>query len=227
MTHRTIHLFRKGLRLHDNLTLLGALESSSALYPVYVLDREFTDEAKRLGSLRWRFVLQSLEDLDGRLRALGSRLYVLRGSTLAVLRELVTRWAVTQISYDTEVEPHYTRMDREIQTLAQERGIKTHTCVSHTLYDVRRCDVTSLYVLIVCNLICAGVLMYVLFLGLLKLTVALLLSRIRNSFMFCQFWANRRNPCEKSPLKTFCKTFLTVIFHTNSHLRCDLHMVLY
>ncbi|XP_065099240.1 cryptochrome circadian regulator 4 isoform X2 [Paramisgurnus dabryanus] len=134
MTHRTIHLFRKGLRLHDNPTLLAALEFSSALYPVYVLDLE----AKLLGALRWRFILQSLEDLDGRLRALGSRLYVLRGSTLAVLRELVTRWAVTQISYDTEVEPHYTGMDREIRTLAQERGIKTHTCVSHTLYDVRR-----------------------------------------------------------------------------------------
>nr|XP_055073415.1 cryptochrome circadian regulator 4 isoform X1 [Misgurnus anguillicaudatus] len=135
MTHRTIHLFRKGLRLHDNPTLLAALESSSALYPVYVLE---TEEANRLGALRWRFILQSLEDLDRRLRALGSRLYVLRGSTLAVLRELVTRWAVTQISYDTEVEPHYTRMDLEIRTLAQERGIKMHTCVSHTLYDVRR-----------------------------------------------------------------------------------------
>lgn len=133
MSHRTIHLFRKGLRLHDNPALLGALESSSALFPLYVLDRDFMDGAMRSGPLRWRFLLQCLEDLDGRLRALGSR--------LSVLRDLVSRWAVTQISYDTEVEPHYTRMDREIQTLTQERGIKTRTCVSHTLYDVRRCDV--------------------------------------------------------------------------------------
>uniref|UniRef100_A0A8C2I5Z4 Cryptochrome circadian regulator 4 n=1 Tax=Cyprinus carpio TaxID=7962 RepID=A0A8C2I5Z4_CYPCA len=107
MSHRTIHLFRKGLRLHDNPTLLGALACSAALFPVYVLDRTFLEGAMGLGPLRWRFILQSLEDLDARLRALGSRLYVLRGSTAAVLNDLVTRWGVTQISYDTEVEPYY------------------------------------------------------------------------------------------------------------------------
>uniref|UniRef100_A0A9J7ZEC4 Cryptochrome circadian regulator 4 n=1 Tax=Cyprinus carpio carpio TaxID=630221 RepID=A0A9J7ZEC4_CYPCA len=138
MSHRTIHLFRKGLWLHDNPTLLGALACSAALFPVYVLDRTFLEGAMGLGPLRWRFILQSLEDLDARLRALGSRLYVLRGSTAAVLNDLVTRWGVTQISYDTEVEPYYACMEREIQALAQERGLQTYTHVSHTLYDVKR-----------------------------------------------------------------------------------------
>ncbi|KAI2642964.1 Cryptochrome-1 [Labeo rohita] len=138
MSHCTIHLFRKGLRLHDNPTLLGALACSSTLYPVYVLDRAFLEGAMRVGALRWHFILQSLQDLDARLRALGSRLYVLRGSTAAVLRELVTRWGVTQISYDTEVEPYYACMEREIQALAQELGLQTYTRVSHTLYDVKR-----------------------------------------------------------------------------------------
>lgn len=111
MSQRTIHLFRKGLRLHDNPALLGALESSSALFPLYVLDRDFMDGAMRSGPLRWRFVLQCLEDLDGRLRALGSRLYV--------LRDLVSRWAVTQISYDTEVEPRFKPWRRS--------GVSKHT----------------------------------------------------------------------------------------------------
>ncbi|XP_043079568.1 cryptochrome circadian regulator 4 isoform X2 [Puntigrus tetrazona] len=138
MSHRTLHLFRKGLRLHDNPTLLGALESSAALFPVYVLDRSLLQGALRLGPLRWRFLLQSLEDLDASLRALGSRLYVVRGATAAVLSDLVTRWGLTQISYDTEVEPYYARMEQEIHELAEERGLQTYTHVSHTLYDVRR-----------------------------------------------------------------------------------------
>nr|AAH97079.1 Cry4 protein [Danio rerio] len=138
MSHRTIHLFRKGLRLHDNPSLLGALASSSALYPVYVLDRVFLQGAMHMGALRWRFLLQSLEDLDTRLQAIGSRLFVLCGSTANILRELVAQWGITQISYDTEVEPYYTRMDKDIQTVAQENGLQTYTCVSHTLYDVKR-----------------------------------------------------------------------------------------
>nr|VAX54221.1 cryptochrome circadian regulator 3 [Squalius aradensis] len=137
MGHRTIHLFRKGLRLHDNPGLQGALASSAALFPEFVLDRVLLEETTHVASTRWRFILQSMEDLDTRLRALGSRLYVLRGSTATVLRDLVTRWSVTHISYDTEVEPHHARVERVIQALAEQREMQTHTCVSHTLYDVQ------------------------------------------------------------------------------------------
>ncbi|KAL7837009.1 hypothetical protein SRHO_G00267200 [Serrasalmus rhombeus] len=138
MPHRTLHLFRKGLRLHDNPTLLGALESSSVVFLVYVLDRAFEEEAMRVGFLRWRFLLQSLLDLRGRLSAVGSRLYVLQGSHRAVLRELVVRWRITQISFDLETEPHHVALQRELGEMAQELGLTVHTCVAHTLYDPRR-----------------------------------------------------------------------------------------
>ena len=56
--HRSIHLFRKGLRLHDNPSLVGVLESSECVYPVFILDRAFMEGAMRIGVLRWRFILQ-------------------------------------------------------------------------------------------------------------------------------------------------------------------------
>lgn len=138
MPHRTIHLFNKGLRLHDNPTLVAALESSSAVYPVFVLDRAFMEGSMRLGSLRWCFILQSLEDLHRSLQSLGSRLYVLQGSHEAVLRRLVTRWGITQLSFDAEMEPHYKRLDEELRALASEIGLSVLSCVAHTLYDVKR-----------------------------------------------------------------------------------------
>ncbi|XP_030634406.1 cryptochrome circadian regulator 4 [Chanos chanos] len=138
MTHRTIHLFRKGLRLHDNPSLVAALESSVAVYPVFVLDRAFVEGAMATGSLRWRFMLQSLEDLHRSLKARGSRLHVLQGSYQDVLRKLVKRWAITQLSFDTEVEPHYVQLDGELHILAQELGLTIHSCVAHTLYDIKR-----------------------------------------------------------------------------------------
>ncbi|KAJ8258797.1 hypothetical protein COCON_G00178090 [Conger conger] len=138
MTHRTIHLFRKGLRLHDNPSLVWALESSAVVYPVFVLDRAFLDGAMRMGALRWRFLLQSLEDLQTRLVALGSRLYVLQGGYEAGLRQLVRRWGVTQLTFDTEVEPFYARLDDSLRSLCEELGVLVHSGVAHTLYDVRR-----------------------------------------------------------------------------------------
>uniref|UniRef100_W5N0D8 Cryptochrome circadian regulator 4 n=2 Tax=Lepisosteus oculatus TaxID=7918 RepID=W5N0D8_LEPOC len=138
MTHRTIHLFRKGLRLHDNPTLLGALESSAVLYPVFILDRAFMEEAMARGVLRWRFILQSLQDLQRSLAALGSRLYVVEGRYDQVLREKVRQWGITQVTFDTEVEPFFTRLDDDIRALGQEMGFSVQSCVAHTLYDVQR-----------------------------------------------------------------------------------------
>uniref|UniRef100_A0A8C9VX93 Cryptochrome circadian regulator 4 n=1 Tax=Scleropages formosus TaxID=113540 RepID=A0A8C9VX93_SCLFO len=137
-THKTIHLFRKGLRLHDNPSLVWALESSRVVYPVYVLDRIFLEGALRTGALRWRFLLQSLEDLHIQLAVLGSRLYVVQGRFEAVLRHLIAKWGITQLTFDVEVEPFYARLDEDLGAMGKELGLSIHTCVAHTLYNVSR-----------------------------------------------------------------------------------------
>ncbi|XP_028853229.1 cryptochrome circadian regulator 4 isoform X2 [Denticeps clupeoides] len=138
MTHRTIHLFNKGLRLHDNPSLLAAMESSAAVYPVYVLDRQLMAASAHIGPLRWRFILQSLEDLHSSLQERGSRLHVLQGPYLDVVRHLVARWGITQISFDSEVEPHCVQLEAGLRGLAGELGLSIISCVAHTLYDVKR-----------------------------------------------------------------------------------------
>jgi cryptochrome len=83
--------FRKGLRVHDNPALdaarrHGAGAASARLYPVFVLDPRYlrpdavaaSPGSARAGVARIRFLLESLSDLDARLRRLGSRLLLLR-----------------------------------------------------------------------------------------------------------------------------------------------------
>ena len=68
----SIAWFRKGLRVHDNAALLDAIGDGSTTHvmPVYLLDPAFADPA-RVGSVRYRFLLESLSDLDANLRARG------------------------------------------------------------------------------------------------------------------------------------------------------------
>ena len=91
----TIVWFRKGLRVHDNLALLDACEAAAHATPVYLLDRRFADPA-RVGPIRYRFLLESLADLDASLRARGSRLFVLRCARAPEdeLAALCARWGV-------------------------------------------------------------------------------------------------------------------------------------
>ncbi|XP_050812186.1 cryptochrome-1-like isoform X2 [Gopherus flavomarginatus] len=138
MPHRTIHLFRKGLRLHDNPTLLAALESSEVVYPVYILDRKSLMSEMNMGTLRWHFLLQSLEDLQRNLTKLGSCLLVIQGEYELVLRDHIKKWNITQVTLDAEIEPFYKEMERTIQVLGGEMGFDVLSLRGHTLYDIRR-----------------------------------------------------------------------------------------
>ncbi|KAM4047736.1 cryptochrome-1-like isoform 1-T2 [Anomaloglossus baeobatrachus] len=138
MPHRTIHIFRKGLRLHDNPTLLAALESSDVIFPVYLLDKNFVSSNTNIGSNRWNFLLQSIEDLHCNLQKLNSCLFVIRGDYKKVLRDYVQKWNITQVTIDLEIEPYYREMDDTLKAMGHELGFQLLSLVSHTLYDVRR-----------------------------------------------------------------------------------------
>uniref|UniRef100_A0A8C4IXK0 Cryptochrome-1-like n=1 Tax=Dromaius novaehollandiae TaxID=8790 RepID=A0A8C4IXK0_DRONO len=138
MPHRTIHLFRKELRLHDNPTLLAALESSEVVYPIYILDRKFMTSVMNIGALRWHFLLQSLENLQKNLLQLDSCLLVIQGEYGAVLRDHVKKWNITQVSLDAEVEPFYKEMEANIRSLGEELGFEVLSLIGHSLYDAKR-----------------------------------------------------------------------------------------
>ena len=80
--------FRKGLRVHDNAALVEAAAGSGSVLPLYVLDPYFA-RPEFVGAPRYRFLLESLADLDASLRKRGSRLCVVRGETEATLDGLL------------------------------------------------------------------------------------------------------------------------------------------
>ncbi|XP_065603577.1 cryptochrome-1-like isoform X2 [Cyrtonyx montezumae] len=138
MPHRTIHLFRKGLRLHDNPALLAALQSSEVVYPVYILDRAFMTSVMHIGALRWHFLLQSLEDLRNSLCQLGSCLLVIQGEYVEVVRDHVQKWNITQVTLDAEMEPFYKEMEANIRGLGEELGFEVLSLMGHSLYNTQR-----------------------------------------------------------------------------------------
>lgn len=134
MSKSVIHWFRKGLRLHDNPALLNAVESKLELYPIFILDPWFVKNAK-VGANRWRFLQQSLSDLDAKLRGLGSRLFVIRGSPESVFQEIFTEWKVEKLTFESDTEPYAKVRDEKIKEIAKKNNVDVDTKVSHTLYD--------------------------------------------------------------------------------------------
>ena len=92
----TVVWLRDELRVHDNALLAEAARRGAPVLPVFCLDpRVFDSSAKsdlgsaqKTGARRAKFVLESLEDLRGSLKDLGSGLVVRRGSPQQVLADI-------------------------------------------------------------------------------------------------------------------------------------------
>lgn len=135
MSKSVIHWFRKGLRLHDNPSLLEAIKLELELRPVFILDPWFVKNAN-VGKNRWRFLHQALEDLDKQLRKLGSRLFVVRGKPDDVFPELFVKWNVVKLTFEIDTEPYAKVRDKNVCKIASNHKVDVSTSISHTLYDV-------------------------------------------------------------------------------------------
>jgi cryptochrome len=76
-SNTVIHWFRKGLRIHDNPALKAAIDKASnskniVLRPIFILDPEIITWMN-VGANRWRFLQESLTQLDENLRKINSR----------------------------------------------------------------------------------------------------------------------------------------------------------
>ncbi|XP_048533391.1 (6-4)DNA photolyase isoform X1 [Triticum urartu] len=137
--------FRKGLRVHDNPALDAARRSAARVYPVFVLDPRYlrsdpaapSQGSARAGVARVRFLLESLRDLDARLRRLGSRLLVLRArddvsdAVCAALKD----WNIGKLCFESDTEPYALARDKRVTDFAAASGIEVFSPVSHTLFD--------------------------------------------------------------------------------------------
>ncbi|XP_070973134.1 cryptochrome-2 isoform X1 [Oncorhynchus clarkii lewisi] len=137
MVVNSVHWFRKGLRLHDNPALQEALNSADTVRCVYILDPWFAGSAN-VGINRWRFLLESLEDLDSSLKKLNSRLFVVRGQPANVFPSLFKEWNVTRLTFEYDSEPYGKERDGAIIKMAEEFGVETIVRNSHTLYNLDR-----------------------------------------------------------------------------------------
>ncbi|KAM4619422.1 cryptochrome-2 [Polymixia lowei] len=137
MVVNSVHWFRKGLRLHDNAALQEALSGADSVRCVYILDPWFAGSAN-VGVNRWRFLLESLEDLDSSLRKLNSRLFVVRGQPTDVFPRLFKEWKVTRLTFEYDPEPYGKERDGAIIKMAHEFAVETIIRNSHTLYNLDR-----------------------------------------------------------------------------------------
>ncbi len=82
---------------------------------------------------RWRFLLESLEDLDKSLQAYGTRLYVAKGQPLVMLEKLCACWNVQSLTYQVDKDVDSNILEVTVDALASRLGISVNTRSWHNL----------------------------------------------------------------------------------------------
>ncbi len=115
-----IHWFRRDLRVADNTALLAAARDGDRVVPVFILDDRYLRD-EHVGPARFRFLRESLEELDRDLTRLGGRLILRPGPAARALPALLAETGARAVYANTEIGPY--PQERDAQTAAAVEAV--------------------------------------------------------------------------------------------------------
>lgn len=129
--------FRNDLRLHDNETLIKAIEENKTVLPIYIFDtrnfRTSTYGFNKTGPFRAQFLRESVADLRQNLRKIGSDLAIYTGIPEEIIPTLCRKHTITNVYLSQEVAPEETKIETELQKRLDNAGVQMHTYNTATL----------------------------------------------------------------------------------------------
>ena len=130
--------FKTDLRTEDNETLIKAISQSEQVIPVYCFDDSHFETTpygyKKTGSFRAQFLLESLQDLDLTLRALGSGLSIVKGKPEIEIPKIVKQYKAQKVFTKREVAFEEKQTEKLVQDELFKHRCKFETCSTSTLY---------------------------------------------------------------------------------------------
>ena len=135
-----IFWFKNDLRLHDNETLVKALEQCDEIIPVYCFDEthfKITEFGfNKTGNFRAQFLLESLIDLDKNLRSIGSGLIIVKGNPAHEVSKLVQDYKVHKVFAKKEIAYEELFTQKKVENELLKVNCSFETFSTSTLYEL-------------------------------------------------------------------------------------------
>lgn len=139
-----VHWFKLDcLRLHDNPAFNEAVTTGPGkrFKAIFVIDPWFNSNYDQRGSISvnvMRFLLESLTDLDNRLRKKPycTELKVFAGQPTFIIPQLIRRWNISKLTFQaSQVSTDAVQHDETIKSICTSHDVLVSTHFSHTLYS--------------------------------------------------------------------------------------------
>jgi deoxyribodipyrimidine photo-lyase len=118
--------FKRDYRLTDHEPLKDAIDNELPLLPIGFLEPSLMNSPQS-DDRHWRFVRQSVDDINTKLEAFNSKLHLLHREVLDVFEEIHDRYGIVNIysHQETGIRLTYER-DKRVMQFCEKHGIKWH-----------------------------------------------------------------------------------------------------
>ena len=136
MYERGIFIFRRDLRIYDNIGLWEATRRCKTVLPIFIFTPEQVSSANAYRSQNAvQFMIESLDDLDRSLRGEGAGLMTLYGDNIQVLTSMIRELKIDCIFFNKDYTPYSLQRDRGIHDLCEKTGIACETFADYYLFE--------------------------------------------------------------------------------------------
>lgn len=121
--HRSLHIFRRDLRMEDNTALNAALASSGEVVTCFIFnDAQVAPHAHRSRN-GLAFMIESLEELSNELKKAGGELLLLHGAHHEVVSKLLKELQVDAVFFNKDYTPFSRKRDEAIAQACKALGV--------------------------------------------------------------------------------------------------------
>ncbi len=124
---KSLFIFRRDLRLHDNTALIQACQLSGQVIPCFILDpRQISEQNDYKSDKALQFMLESLLDLERQLLSQGGTLSIFKGEAERVVADLLKQHSIDAMFFNADYTPFSLNRDGAITHLCEQYQIAVH-----------------------------------------------------------------------------------------------------
>ena len=123
---RSLHIFRRDLRLNDNTALNAALASSEEVVTCFIFNDAQVGAHKHRSANGLCFMIESLEELAEQIDKHEGKLLFLHGEHSDVVEKLISDLTIEAVFFNKDYTPFSRKRDEGIAKVCRDNGIACH-----------------------------------------------------------------------------------------------------
>ncbi|NBX77751.1 deoxyribodipyrimidine photo-lyase [bacterium] len=122
---KSIFIFRRDLRLEDNLGLTQAVAQSEKVIPIFIFDERQVHEKKNVyfSQRSLQFMFESLDDLQENIKKHDGKLYFFYGKAEDVIEKIIKTESVDAVFFNADYTPFSRKRDDAIEKVCKKNKI--------------------------------------------------------------------------------------------------------